>query len=1075
MELESAYPGLFEETPPPPPRHLQEHTLVLSPQIVAIFPQFQCVVNKPHRGLVSTTVNDRGFQTLEDADPESQDWFDDDDVDIAFSDGGSEDLPEPVVQAVEVIVRAGSLVIDGVEFPTRSMVRLVDVVGSEHEDSLVILQDLGFLLLVRLFLVTPQSSEGSDPIFTPFVVQWWDCGSHMNQVLIHQQRTVLVTASRWFRLHLVENTPNGIMLAKHVNMLIPGMILHVAIADTPELVVVLVVWTDHNRCALYLHHDSHTPTMLPLPRVFTVPVLVATIPGTNQFVFVGPASVQVVTPHRILSGDFNLPTTTAPWQDHEFPTLTYIDGDALYVATDGGSVYQLHVLNETVHFHRKIKIPDAILVFLLRQIKGQRYQFIYGSDTDGNKELELDLVDDLADDGYSTAQLRKNWSNWTPIIDVTTIPAYNARGLYCASSQELWALTGTNNRTRLTQFRRGGTLEALVGDESLRKATAIFPVAIGDKMGFVCSLSTSLALVVFDEIATSLTVMEEWEYPVVFAAVVYESLIKVSPTLIVWGMTQVSESVMFAEVWGEYLVVVDAKNQLKLLNLALQQIHCIPTKIEVSCLRTLGTRLFVGGFDGQLLMYTDPEVPPSSQVLPPSPYPDHLYELNNLRSVNDVWAWPDAEGPVFVGTKDGYLYTIDGDNIECYKLSDAPLLFCILGNHLIVTGRSIWMVSSSLKPQRMFFGEERVERSVFTCAPLDNKLVVVRDDAVIVANPLFFPETVIRQVVVGERAAKFVYLEHLHLFLILLRLLNPKNRIKAVDRKLLKSAKVEFKRQLKLRSVFREHEIPICAMVWLVNKGTRVSYKVLVGCQVCSEGAFKVIDVVRYRNEGQVLVTVDELKLVTHNEPITSIQQVEDLLLMVSGKSIYLTSYENGRIHPLELVKMLPSKITLIQQHDHHILVTTEQDLLFQFNYNINGSTISLHTVLKARPPNCFINQAPLGELIVAGDKFHSKLTVFDDNGAGVTRHIQTSCIPRVYPGHFTPCWQQRNQDVVLCVGVSGEISVLHLGEAVAGDSDRQFEGKVSGTGLFALDREEFGWKSNRDMVVTSLLEILLA
>lgn len=1075
MEQELPYPGLFEDSPPPPPQQLQRHTLVLSPQIVAIFPQFRCVVNKPFRGLVSATVNDRGFQTLEDADPESQDWFDDDDdVDITFSDAETEPRPEPVVQAVEVIVRAGSLVVDGIEFPTRSMVRLVDVVGGEQEDSLVVLLDLGFLMLVRLFLVTPSEPEDNDPLFTPFVVQWWDCGSHMTQVLVHQQRTVLVTASRWFRLHLAENTPNGTMLAKHMNMAIPGMILHVAVADIPELVVMLVVWTDHNRCALYLHHDNLTPTILPLPRVFTVPVLVATAPGTSQFILVGPAEVQVVTPHRILSGDFNLPTTPAPWRGNEFPTLHYVDGDALYVATDAGSVYQLSVHNEQVHFSRKIRIPDPILVFLIRQIKGLRYQFIYGSDTDGNKELELELADELADEGFSTALLRKNWSNWTPIIDVTTIPAYLARGLYCASSQELWALTGTNNRTRLTQFRRGGTLEAFVGDESLRRATAVFPTVIDERLGFVCSLPTSLVVVAYDEAQASLMVVEEWDYPVVYAAVVNGQLIKVSSTLIVWGDTQVAESVAFADMFGDFLVVIDDKNQLKWFNLELQGVQSVATEMEVSCLRAVGSRLFVGSFDGQLLAYTSSELLPMTTTLPPSPYPDHLFELNNIRSVSDVWAWSD-DGPVVVGTKEGYLYYLNGDISDCYRLGDVPLQFCPLGNHLIVACRGIWMVSSSLKPQRMFFGEERLERNVVTCAPLGNKVVVVRDDAVVVATPLFFPETVIRQVVVGERAAKFIYLEHLHLFLVLLRLLNPKNRLKAVDRKLLKPAKVELRRQLKLRPLFREHEIPVCAVVWLVNKGTRISYKVLIGCQLCSEGAFKVIDVVRYRNEGQVHVTIEELKLVNHNEPITSIQQVEDLLLMVSGKSIYLTSYEDGRIHPLELVKMLPSKITLIQKHNDRILVTTEQDSLFQFSYTIINTTISLQTVLKARPPDSFINQAPLGELIVAGDKFHSKITVFDDNGAGVTRHIQTSCIPRVYPGHFTPCWRKQGQETVLVVGVSGEISALSLGNATIGDLDRQFAGKVSGTGLFALDREEFGWKSNREVVVGLSLEMLLA
>ncbi|CAN3476706.1 hypothetical protein DICA0_D23464 [Diutina catenulata] len=1188
---DAAYPYLFAAPEPTLPTHLGKRTLVASPQFVAIFPNFRCSMHKRFQGLTSATYNDEEYQSLVMPESESQDWFDDD-VDEFLSGPLQMKAPEVENQVIEVIVRATSLVVDGIEYLLASSVASACVV-SGTEDTLVLALQSGSIITVRMFYVPYdyESSKTASPqleketedrqyaVFKPFVGQWWQCQriptvkSIPGWVAIKQGSAAANGSDHGggpdtFRIHPVTDSANGALLMPHTNIDSEGVVLDWSVttvgtaADiTPSLVALML--TNHNRMVLAAYtwqyaEDSSSSTgrsptlnisktLLPLPPSYSVPVFVIPVtlkasdtcptPGPDKnstllsgdYLSVSPTEVSIVSISDILSGNTEFRCKAkAPWHNQAFPTCFYVSNEgSIYIATSLGVVFRCdqscNAGSAPFLFRPVLNVGDSISTFTLEPIDGtDKHQFIYGSDTDGNKDLEVELfgTEDVSDVALAElprspeVRLRKGYGNWTPILDVAITPAYAPRSGFLSSSHEVWTLCGTDKRTRLTQLRRGSTIDVVTCDPRFRKTLKAWPVQL--ELSFlVCSSSFETTIYQLSSESDALTVEESFDEPTIYAGAIADQLIRVTPSRIFLGESEISECfAMCTSFFGAgkwWIVGVDINDNVKWYQQDLSLLGTYQLHHPASTIEGTTEGVFIGTFNGAIIAYSAPDVASVIDLRQWSPYSELRDPGTNLIIPHDIHI---RDKQLYIGTKDGYFIGLDMSSDLClnkpkcsffYRVASTPVSICSTGPHLLLSCQVLWRYDTNCSPgqslERVYFPNEKHERSVYFCANLGSQVAIFRDDGLAIGDYNPWTSTVLRQVIVGDRAIKMVHVPHLQLFVVLCRSTSPGNRLKVVDRKQLRPVRsVEMrKRPGGPVPLFDRGEIPLCAQVWSINRGERISRKLLVGCSNGSGGSFKVVDVIKQPARTQESaspppgVIIEELTSFSHPEPILHIRQVGEVIVFVSGCHMYQTCYDSDRrrLNPATILKQLPSRITSVEVHTSQslepeglscndqqddltsksLLVTTERDSVFQFSYTeINGQGLRLEVLSKARRPHCFINQAPLGpEVIVAGDKYHGTLTFFHvGDQSEPERHIQTSGIPRVYPFNDTPSWhhpQTPYQPSILSVGIAGDVDQYSLlfDQKILNDAQqRRFANKVSGTGLFDLRRANFDWKCNR-------------
>lgn len=436
-----------------------KETLLHSPVIIKIIPNFQVSLSKKFKGPPSVSVNDESDQFLCPREEDSEfDVFNDDEDEIFYNIDDSsgkqphenkieEHDPHINLSLVSVIIRTTSLLINGIEFPLKSTVRSACVIkgvengSTKEEDSLFLSLKSGFLFLIRLFFVRrswkdidyekqlPEGAENSC-IFKPFIVQWWDTSSELSVPKLYSSgyslaahssgmTAVSLSASGLFRIYNCQHTDAGIMFMGHYNVPVEGLILHSCFAeplsnstlDTHRLFLVLT-FTDSRRLEVSLYNwvsgdeltSSLTKTSLPLENTFPIPIFIVPL-NNGRFLFVSPKEFIIISVHDITSVNYDFSYTS--W-DGGFPTNYYkpvasireLDdskSDEVLMSTDGGLIYSI-IISESggVSVTPVVRIGEPISIFSLEKFDAD-YYLTYSNEFGSNREV---VISDLFSNDY---------------------------------------------------------------------------------------------------------------------------------------------------------------------------------------------------------------------------------------------------------------------------------------------------------------------------------------------------------------------------------------------------------------------------------------------------------------------------------------------------------------------------------------------------------------------------------------------------------------------------------------------------------------------------------------------------
>lgn len=1107
-----------------------KQTLLLLPVFSAIYPDFSVSLNKSFRGLQSSSINDEADQNLFPAEEDSQvDVFDDgvDELllDLEPQNEAKEENVENELQQITVVVKTASLLVNGVEFPLNAAVRASCVVkgasygNKKEEDSLVVSVKSGFIFLIRVFRVPRDYNDTfydaqNEPhnlknlVFKPFIVQWWDtCNQQStppqeasgNSLNCHAGGLSVVSTSPAdvFRIYNCEITGLGLMFSPHINVPVEGIILHSCFASPRSLSdhhvwFLALVFTNNRRLELNLFGWSPSTTqqaeisrsMLPLNNEFEIPVFVVPLKRNSGFLFVTASTLTLITIHDITSAGYDF--VSAPFKG-TFPTNYYsaskqiVDHDEtaveVLISTDSGVVYSVIIINGDTIVQRPIlRVSDPISVFTMEKCQNG-YSLIFGSDTGSNREV---LVTDLFQEEYTRALLPgqklkyssililTDYKNWSPILDVQIIPSYRSRTITSATDRELWTLTGTGKRTRLSQLRTGYIAQRVSQSyERLRKANDIFHIRFLERDFVFCSFS-------FETVALEYQFGEDEELIELedFSLFTEESSLLIGPakgfilqitknSVIVSNLLEhvslkIEGNIVLCDILEDVVALLVENEQrltLEIMKLsddftfdslpeeALIRIISIPIDFEVSSLKLgrygIETYAFVGSYIGTMKIYrAEPLVLPITTI--------SLSDYNSY-IVDDMFKNPMiiphdtilSSNNLFIGTKDGYYIHLEISppfDIKCktfLKIGDTPVLLALAKDDsklLFAHCRSLWLFNfyESDFPMKVYF-EEKTERAISAMveipqtsqnSPSNKQFGFIREEGFTVASISTFKAPVVKHVSVLEPAKKFMYLPNISVFVIMCLSKEPYGRLKFIDRKTLRALphrEVLYKRKEvpSKESIFAANEIPMCSCIWSVQRQGRTSKKLLVGSKLDeNKGSFKVLDVNKVPSpEDQTSrIRVTELNAFEHKEPITSIAQLGSLILFSSANTIYSTTYDHGerRLRPVTQLQKLTSEVTSLSiGNDNTLLVTTKSDSTLKFTYDLDQSDDGLQLHLKDASPKSLVNQVQVGSRIFAGEKLHSSLLVMDIEQLSIVGHLnlKLSSIPRVFSSRFNSLW----------------------------------------------------------------------
>lgn len=1128
---------------------LVKQTLLLLPGFSAIYPTFSVSLHKLFRGLPSSSTNDEGDQDLVPAEEDSQIDVFDDGVDELLLDLEPQNAPQKEsdqsdIQTVKVIVKTASLLVNGVEFPLNTAARDSCVVkgasygNRQEEDSLVVSVKSGFIFLIRVFHVPRDYNdtfydaqngpeELKNMVFKPFIVQWWDsCNQQStppqeasgNALSSHAGGLSVVSTSPAdvFRIYNCENTDLGLLLLPHINVPVEGVILHSCFAAPRSasdhyVWFLALVFTNNRRLELNLfgwlpssdQQNAISRSMLPLNNEFEIPVFVVPLKKSNGFLFVTPKTLSLITIHNITSAEYNF--VSAPFNG-SFPTSHYCaskpiicddeTADEVLISTDSGVIHSVIVINgATIVLRPILRVTDPISVFTMEK-NNNGYTLIFGCDTGSNREV---LVTELFQEEYTRSllpgqkpkysgiQIRTDYKNWSPILDVQIIPSYRSRTVPSVTDRELWALTGSGKRTRLSQLRSGYIAQRVSQSyDRLRKANNIFHINFLERSFIFCPFA-------FETVVLEYQAGEEEELVELegFNLFTEESSLLIAPlgefilqitqnrvivsNLLEHVSVKAEGSIVLCDMINDYVaLLVENQKRLTLEIMRLSKdftfeslsdeafvpISSIELTEEVSSVK-LGSNgsevyIFVGNYLGNISIYSI-ELPVPKKIISLA---DHNpYTVDGL--FRDPMIIPhDAiltSNYLFIGTKDGYYIHLEiSPNfvVQCknfLKIGDSPVLLVLSKDDsrlLFAHSRSLWLFNfyESKFPMKVYF-EEKTERAISAMVEIplasgngmaNTQFGFIREEGFTVTSISTFKTPFVKHVSVLEPAKKFIYLSNISVFVIMCLSKETTGRLKFIDRKTLRTLpqrEVLYKRKegTSKNSIFAANEVPLCACIWSVQRQGRTSKKLLVGSMLNeNSGSFKVLDVTKTVSpeDQSARIKVTELNAFEHKEPITCIAQLGSLILFSSASTIYSTTYDNAerRLRPVSQLQKLTSEVTALSLgNDNTLLVTTKSDSTLQFTYKGDHSEGGLLLDLKDPSPKSLVNQVQVGSRIFAGEKLHSSLIVMDIELLAMVGHmsLQLSGIPRVFSSRFNSVW---NENDPLYNDTSEEPNVLCVG-----------------------------------------------
>lgn len=1148
-----------------------KNTLVNSPIILKFFPNFKVNLLKPLSGLPSSSINDEKEQTLQA--PEEDSYFgdgisDNEDDDILWNSIDEDNSMNPETESkatdpeyvsAEVIVKAQSVVVDGIEFPFTAGVRDCAKIISpfKDEDSLFVSLKSGFLLLIRLwrvprtftdanFALSRSSSElnGSPSslhlhILKPFIVQWWktstssrDAPKQTNSMSaismdtsgaqVHAHSTglsvVSTSACSVFRIYLTQQTPYGLQLSPHFNVPVDGSILLSCFADpiihqagNNLMMFLIMTCSQYRRLDLTLFSwyvlDSLTnnlkKTTLPLGSDFPMPLFVIPLSHSKAFLFISPTQLIIVSAHNILLADYSFiyfkypGTFPTAFHKPQSPIIASLEEDEILIASDNGVIYSV-VIEDTLDIVTRplMRIPEVISDFnLSADTEDGSYILTFASDAGNNRTLivpEIFNDDYVASIGvgetklaYSDAILARDLKNWAPIIDMKIINHINSRNISPYTTQELWMITGSQKRTKLTNLSIGypARKESIIYRD-LRKCSSLFSVSNSEQQYYITSSAFESLLLVNE-------VDESVDYKLNRVGVSYiihdnatllaqnispDTVLQVTPTGIAFTdfkncmKKNLDGVILFASLTNNVLfLIIEVGNSTKLF---IYKVNGLEGNDEESLLIYVSTTdlefqpsmmklffsenlvLVCGGFD-EIIRYMVIDENLNASLHSHFSLRDKVLEfpkiLNEPLIPNDC-VWSQTLGILYLGTKAGLLFEIDISKdinliVNYHALGTTAVKLHLSKNddHLLfVYLRNFWLINlyESRLPYPVAF-EERSDRSVSHITELDcdeqyrARFAFARDDGVLVGSVFCNRSPLVKHITIGDAAKKLIYLDNLETFVMLCRSKDPASRIKFADRKsnrMLPCLEIDTKlNQQRAIPIFDLNEYPTCSFVWEILRNDRVSKKLIVGCTGEGDsGSIKILDVSKctITQDDSVRVKVTELISIARDEPVTCILQLGSTIFFAAGRKIYSTSYslQDRKLRPVNTLTTLSSDIVSMSvSEDLQLVVSTRLDSAIAFSYTEGTELLPEGLEVQFNDPHarCLVNHVKVGDFLFISDKLHSSVYEFNPSQEE-SCVLKTTLIPRLFASRNFGIWAAgSDSEYLVCVGVNGEITAI--------------------------------------------------
>lgn len=458
------------------PKLYYKQTLLPSPVIVDIYPQFKMWTNKPLTGLLSENDDEDNYLWM----PKEESLLLKLDSVMLFLWENKNNTMNPEtfhrkMKTVEILVKRGSLNVNGMDFKVNSSIKTSCLIkgaqrsedsGCEEEDSLLISLDSGYILLVRLYEVPVNLVRGvgfknwslkipsyvsSETVLRPYVVQWWSTNhikphSALNipgHLLLANSatRSVVVTSpSNMFRIHTVESTPMGNQLSKHFNVRVAGTILHSCLSEvTLEYsdnyhTLFIANFTSSNRLEYNIFMwnlkegipQSLRKYTLLMDNSTNVPIMVKSLPNNLGFLAICRTNLYVIGIDNITSANYKF--KNIPF-DGGFPTAAYIPqspirraeekSDEVLFTADNGAVYSF-VMNgpDDLSVKAIARIADPVSVFTFER-KGDAndksgFLMTFGSHNGSNRKI---LITELLGDSQASDETKLPYNNTKTVVD----------------------------------------------------------------------------------------------------------------------------------------------------------------------------------------------------------------------------------------------------------------------------------------------------------------------------------------------------------------------------------------------------------------------------------------------------------------------------------------------------------------------------------------------------------------------------------------------------------------------------------------------------------------------------------
>lgn len=834
--------GGSEEQAPDNCELYSKETLLHSPLFKSIFPQFNVAIHKKIRTLRNSSLQDDSDQYIALQEEDSQfGVFSDDEflLDMDEDDRSPQKPSQGInprsnsdkLKTIQVIVRNSSLLVNGLQFPFNSSVRsscMVKGVKSgniQSEDSLFVSLKSGYLLLIRMFYVPYNFTDGdyaedfdtknSCMVYKPFVVQWWDTSGHLLaptsnstgfSLSAHASGLSVVSSSssNGFRIYNCSYSEAGMLFQPHFTVPLNGTILHSCFAQPIKgsildnhVIFLTMVFTATSRLELNLYgwttsepvFESLTKSTLPLNSSFPLPVFIISLINNGSFLFVAPDELIIVTVHDITSAEYNFRRHKL---DIGFPTNYYCpetcissdydeNTDEILISAENGTIYSIMIGNSSVISVKPIiRISDPISLFALEEVDNG-YELTYGSSSGLNRKLFIDeLLPDPSEKPipYSLSLLMKNYKNWAPMLDVQIIDSFKSKSTYQNSKKELWCITGSGKRSRLSQLRNGYLMSR--GSEpyqSLRKVESMMWLKIHGNDYILCSLPFESMLLEYqpDKGEEDLIHVDEaaiiYDAPTVAIKMISEYVaVQITPkSLMVTTFESIIASkvfeddvILFGDILGNMVLLITQESSselctIKLITISdeitgagvsinsamdidetepLQLLASKQVDYQISFARFLSrngvTYLVIGSFDGSFQILTfneDNTITNLQETVLKDHYEEedhsidpHFFVPNDFVTTNDT---------LLLGTKDGYIFhfkfnensTLEFD--KYFKVSDTDVT---LHSHssanselVFVTCKSMWLINfhGPGVPEPILL-EEKNDKPIKSILPVQN-------------------------------------------------------------------------------------------------------------------------------------------------------------------------------------------------------------------------------------------------------------------------------------------------------------------------------------------------------------------